>query len=220
MTHLPNNFTPALGYRFLTPAYDAAVALFTRERRWRNALIRQIAPRAKEVVADVGCGTGTLAVMLKRHAPSVSVYGFDPDPEVLDRAERKARASDAIVNFTHANMDDIAEKLRAVRPAHIVSSLVFHQVPMETKRQLLAAMAAALPVGGQLHIADYGWQRTAAMRMAFRIVQSLDGYADTQPNADGCLPVLMYEAGFSRVAETAVIPTITGSISLYRAAKP
>jgi hypothetical protein len=71
-----------------------------------------------------------------------------------------------------------------------------------------------------LHIADYGWQRTPAMRLAFRIVQSLDGFAGTQPNADGCLPVLMREAGFAGVMETSVIPTLTGSISLYRATKP
>jgi ubiquinone/menaquinone biosynthesis C-methylase UbiE len=220
MTHETASYTPALGHRVLTPAYDAAVALFTREARWRKALVRQIAPRAKQTVADVGCGTGTLAVMLKRHAPSVSVYGFDPDPEALDRAERKARAASAIVNFTHADMSDIAAKLAAVRPAHIVSSLVFHQVPLQTKRDLLAAMAAALQPGGQLHIADYGWQRTRAMRLAFRIVQNLDGFEDTQPNADGCMPVLMHQAGFANVAETSVIPTITGSISLYRAVKP
>lgn len=220
MTGLTTNFTPALGSKILTPAFDAAVALVTRERRWRNALIRQIAPRAKDVVADVGCGAGTFAVMLKRHAPSVSVFGFDPDPDVLDRAERKARAADAIVNFTHATIDDIATKLAAVKPAHIVSTLVFHKVPMDGKRRLLQAMAAALRPGGQIHIADYGWQRTAAMRFGFRIVRSLEGYVDTQPNADGCMPVLMHQAGFAHVVETAVIPTLTGSISLYRATRP
>jgi trans-aconitate methyltransferase len=218
MTHI--GFTPALGHHWLTPAYDTAIALLTRERRWRNALIRQIAPRAKEVVADVGCGTGTLAVMLKRHAPSVSVFGFDPDPEILDRAERKARASGTIVNFTHATMDDIGAKLKSVHPAHVVSSLVFHQVPLAAKRDLLAAIFGALSTGGQLHVADYGWQRTAAMRLGFRIVQSLDGSAETQPNADGCMPVLMRQAGFKHVVETSVIPTLTGSISLYRAIKP
>jgi hypothetical protein len=139
---------------------------------------------------------------------------------VLDRAERKAHAAGALVNLTRADMTDIAEKLAAARPQHVVSSLVFHQAPLETKRALLDAMAGALRSGGQLHIADYGWQRTAAMRFGFWIVQSLDGYADTQPNADGCLPVLMYEAGFKNVTETAVIPTVTGSISLYRATKP
>lgn len=220
MTKETMNYTPALGAHWLTPAYDATIALLTRERRWRRALIRQIAPRARQVVADVGCGTGTLAVMLKTHAPSVSVHGFDPDPNILDRAERKAHAAGAVVNFNHATMDDIAVKLAAVRPAHVVSSLVFHQVPVNAKQDLLAAMFAALPSGGQLHIADYGWQRTAAMRLGFRIVQSLDGYADTQPNADGCLPVMMHQAGFSHVTETSVIPTTTGSISLYRAAKP
>jgi trans-aconitate methyltransferase len=220
MTNETVNYTPALGAHWLTPAYDAAIALLTRERRWRRALIRQIAPRARQVVADVGCGTGTLAVMLKTHAPSVSVHGFDPDPNVLDRAERKAHAAGVLVTFNHATMDDIAAKLAALRPAHVVSSLVFHQVPVKGKRDLLAAMFGALPVGGQLHIADYGWQRTAAMRLGFRIVQSLDGYTDTQPNAEGCLPVMIHQAGFSQVTETAVIPTLTGSISLYRAVKP
>lgn len=213
-------YTPALGHRRLTPLYDTAIALLTRERRWRRALIRQIGPRAKEVVADVGCGTGALAVMLKAHTPSASVYGFDPDPDVLDRAERKAHAAGSIVNFTHATTEDIAGKLLNLRPAQIVSSLVFHQVPLPCKRDLLAGMYAALPPGGQLHIADYGWQRTALMRMCFRIVQTLDGYSDTQPNADGCIPILMREAGFAQVTETAVIPTFTGSISLYRAVKP
>ena len=78
-------------------------------------------------------------------------------------------------------------------------------------------MFAALPAGGELHIADYGLQRTRLMRAAFSIVQRVDGYEDTQPNADGVLPILMQEAGFARVEETRVIPTVTGSISLYRA---
>lgn len=214
-----HHFAPALGYRWLTPAYGAAIAVMTRERRWRQALIRQMAPRAKQIVADVGCGTGTLAVMLKAHAPSVSVYGFDPDPDILNRAEHKAHNAGALVNFTHATMDDIAAKLTALSPDYVVSSLVFHQVPLAGKRKLLAAMYAGLRPGGQLHIADYGWQRTALMRLGFRMVQTLDGYHDTQPNADGCIPVLMHEAGFAHIAETAVVPTVTGSISLYRATK-
>ena len=47
-------------------------------------------------------------------------------------------------------------------------------------------------------------------------VQCVDGFADTQPNADGIVPRLMREAGFAEVEETAVIPTPTGSVSLYR----
>jgi len=58
------------------------------------------------------------------------------------------------------------------------------------------------------------------MRSCFKLVQQVDGYEDTQPNADGVLPDLMREAGCVSVEETAVVPTVTGSISLYRAIRP
>lgn len=58
------------------------------------------------------------------------------------------------------------------------------------------------------------------MRALFRLVQWIDGFADTQPNADGVLPDLMREAGFIDVTESHVFATATGSISIYAARKP
>ena len=78
-------------------------------------------------------------------------------------------------------------------------------------------MRAALVPGGELHVADYGLQRTRLMRKLFRIVQAGDGFENTEPNARGVLPELMTRVGFRNVQETAVIPTPTGSVSLYRA---
>ena len=57
-------FTPALGYGFLTPVYDLAVGLLTRERRWRSDLVRLIDPQPGDRILDVGCGTGSLLVRL------------------------------------------------------------------------------------------------------------------------------------------------------------
>jgi hypothetical protein len=102
----------------------------------------------------------------------------------------------------------------------IACSLVFHQVSLTEKRAGLSSMYSALGPGGELHVADYGLQRTRLMRRLFRIVQHGDGYENTQPNADGILPSLMKEAGFAQVKETSVIPTLTGSISLYQAIRP
>lgn len=87
------------------------------------------------------------------------------------------------------------------------------------KRAILASMHEALRPDGKLVIADYGWQRTALMRTAFRVVQLADGKQDTQPNADGAIPELMSEAGFHGVGEAEVVSTITGSISVYVARK-
>src|SRR3546814_15140582 len=71
----------------LTADYDRAIRRWTREMRWRSAMIEALAPRAGEMIVDVGCGTGRFAVMLKRAAPGVNLIGVDPDVEALAREE-------------------------------------------------------------------------------------------------------------------------------------
>ena len=211
-------FTPAAGRPEWTPFYDFAIALLTRERRWRSALLRQSAPAPGDRILDVGCGTGTFAVMLKRAEPRAHVVGLDPDADVLARARAKAAKADAEVAFRQGFARDADAD--GGRFTKVVSSLVFHQVPMQEKRAGLASMWRALRPGGALHVADYGLQRTPLMRAAFRQIQQLDGFENTEPNARGVLPELMREAGFAAVEETELIATVTGSISLYRALKP
>lgn len=83
------------------------------------------------------------------------------------------------------------------------------------KRAILTSVHEVLRPGGKVVIADYGVQRSAAMRLAFRAVQLADGKPDTQPNADGVVPQLMTEVGFQDVREAEVVSTITGSLSVY-----
>ncbi len=208
-------FTPAAGRPEWTPFYDFAIALLTRERRWRSALLAQTAPQPGDRIIDVGCGTGTFAVMLKRAEPRAEIVGLDPDPDVLARARAKAAKEKAEVTFRQGFARDAGAE--AASFTKVVSSLVFHQVPLEEKRAGLVAIGRALRPGGTLHIADYGLQRTPLMRAAFRQIQKLDGFDNTEPNARGVLPELMREVGFAAVEETEVISTVTGSISLYRA---
>lgn len=214
------SYVPALGDHRLSPFYDATIALMTCERTWRRALVRQIAPEPRDVILDVGCGTGSLAVQLKQSCPSASIYGVDPDPDILTRAEEKARDAGVLIHFSQGYAQDTAAVAARIRPNKLVSSLVLHQIPLAGKRMALLSAFDALRFGGELHIADYGLQASPLMRFAFRQVQTLDGYDTTQPNADGVVPELMEDVGFAGVEETQVIPTPTGSISLYRAHKP
>jgi len=197
--------------------YDALVVVLARAWRWRRALLAQLAPREGDVIADVGCGTGTQLVKIGRAAPGLTLIGIDPDPDVLHRARRKLANARILAGLTRGYARDAADLLRDRAVNKIISSLVFHQVPLEEKVAGLAAMCAALVPGGELHVADYGLQRTPLMRKLFRVVQAGDGFANTEPNALGVLPELMEQVGFARVSETAVIATPTGSISLYRA---
>lgn len=83
-------FTPALGKAWLTPLYDFAVATLTRERVWRNLLVRQVAPGPDDRILDVGCGTGSLVILLKETEPQARVIGLDPDTGILERAQEKS----------------------------------------------------------------------------------------------------------------------------------
>jgi len=202
--------------------YDFLAAVLARARRWRPLLLRQIDPRPGERIADVGCGTGTQLALLARACKPLTLIGIDPDPPVMERATRKLARTGVPVLLLHGYARD-TERLLAGRPVDkVLSSLVFHQVPLEEKRAGLASMHAALVPGGTLHVADYGLQRTPKMRKRFRIVQKGDGFENTEPNALGVLSELMAAVGFRDVQETHVLETLTGSISIYRAvrAKP
>lgn len=208
-------YTPALGSGD-TADYDRAIRRWTRETRWRRAMIDLLAPRSGETIVDVGCGTGSFAVMLKAAAPGVNVIGVDPDPEALAIARAKADAAGVEIRLERGFARDVGTRSADA----VVSSLMFHQVPMAEKEAGLAAMHAALRGAGRLVIADYG-EQLGLMRLLFRLtVQRLDGVADTQPNADGVLPQLIRAAGFAGVREAERIHTVTGTIALIVAHRP
>lgn len=209
-------FTPALG-RLAPARFFDYVAALTRERLWRGLTVEHLAPRPGDAILDVGCGTGSLALLTARAQPQATVVGLDPDPEVLAVARGKDTQSQ--VRWLTGMGDALLDAVGAESMDAVMSSLVLHQCPIAVKRAVLASMFAVLRPGGRLVIADYGWQRTRLMRTAFRIVQLADGKTDTQPNADGVLPELISGAGFVDVREVQVVPTITGSISIYFAGK-
>ncbi|MEV5648663.1 class I SAM-dependent methyltransferase [Nocardia sp. NPDC052254] len=209
-----HTFTPALGRFAPVRFYDSVVAL-TRERLWRALAVMYVAPRPGEVILDVGCGTGSSALLVARVQPAADIIGVDPDPAVLAVARRKGDAAGAAVRWCEGMGTRLTEVSGPGTVDTVLSSLVLHQCPLEVKRAILASMHEVLRPGGRLVIADYGAQRTPAMRSAFRIVQFADGKADTQPNADGIVAELMCAGGFRDVREAEVVSTITGSVSIY-----
>ena len=168
---------------------------------------------AVEAAADQDGQLGLVA----RACPSATLIGVDPDAAIRQRARAKLAGVAPRVELLAGYARDSADLLRGRGVTKVLSSLVFHQVPLEEKRAGLAAIYQTLPSGGSLHVADYGLQRTAKMRKRFRLVQKGDGYDVTEPNARGVLPELMTDVGFDSVDETHVFETITGSISIYRA---
>jgi trans-aconitate methyltransferase len=128
-----------------------------------------VAPARGDVIADIGCGTGTQLRLLARSCPSARLIGINPDDAIRRRARAKLAGVGTPVELLAGYARDSADLLRGRGVTKVLSSLMFHQVPLAEKRSGLAAMYATLAAGGSLHVADYGLQRTPKMRSRFRM---------------------------------------------------
>lgn len=211
-------YVPALGYRWLTPYYDAVVGATTRERVFKRALIRQANVEPGQRVLDLACGTGTLSVWIKQAVADAEVVGVDGDPAILQLATLKAEQAAATVQF------DTAMSFALPYPDAsfdcIVSSLFFHHLSWPDKARTVKEIYRVLKPGGHLHVADWGRSANVAMRTLFLFVQLLDGFSNTQDNVSGKLTELFENGGFAEVAEGETFSTIFGTMALYSAVKP
>lgn len=213
------SYTPPLGFNALTPLYDRAIAALTRERVWRESLVRHLEPRLGERILDVGSGTGSLAVAVTTLEPRCDYRGIDPDGSAVSIAREKVAQARSSAHFEVGLLDP--RPANAAPVDKVVCSLVLHQVSLDEKRRLLSTIFGWLKPGGELLVADYGAQPTLRLRLAFRLtVQMLDGKTDTQPNADGLLPLLIGDAGFQDVSTLEAVDTATGRIEIITGIKP
>jgi ubiquinone/menaquinone biosynthesis C-methylase UbiE len=210
-----SDFTPAAGRFLPTSTYDRLLALLTREAIWRAKLLETLAPQPGERILDVGSGTGSFAILVKQREPLSVVVGLDPDPEARRLASAKAQAAGVEVEWLAGFARDAANLGQFDK---VVSSLVFHQVPVAEKRAGLEAMFKAVKPCGRVLIADYAAQRSWLMRQAFKIVQSADGRTNTQPNADGFLEQELAHICGAPLPAAWALDTPTGTISIFTAA--
>ncbi len=208
-------YTPALRFHALTGWFDALMARTVKEARFRQLLLDQLDAEPGHRVLDLGCGTGTLAILLKRRAPEVEVIALDADSKALRIARRKADAAGVKIEFCEALAWEA--RLPAGSFDRVVSSLVFHHLRFDDKRRALLTARDWLRPGGELHVADWGRAQNALMRIAFLGVQLLDGFETTAENVRVGLVPALRSAGFEAVRETHREMTIFGTLSLYRA---
>ena len=137
--------------------YDLLAWLLThgRERELRERFIDLARLADGNVVLDVGCGTGTLAIAAAGHvAPTGSVCGIDASPPMIARARRKATRADVHVDFRVG----VAEKLPFPdgRFDVVLSTLMLHHLPRKTRQQCAREIKRVLKIGGRVLTVDFG----------------------------------------------------------------
>jgi len=211
------SYVPELGFKFLTPLYDPVVAVTTREQTFKNHLVDQANIRPEHSVLDLGCGTGTLAILLKQTQFRARIVGLDADEEVLAKARRKALDAGADVEFDQGFSDRLPYPDQSFD--RVVSSLFLHHLTPTQKRVTLREVVRVLRPGGEVHIADWGRARGPLMRALFLGIQLLDGFENTREHVEGRLPELLSSARLTRISTREEFSTLYGTLSLYSATR-
>lgn len=217
MERSQGQFVPALGADWLTPLYDT-VAFLTGERFFKRRLVSVARIEAGQSVLDLGCGTGTLTLMIKQACPQARVVGLDLDAKILAIARRKLARAGVDVELERGSAT--APPLPPASFDRVLATLMLHHLTTPQKRDTLAAARRLLRPGGELHIADWGRPHNLLMRVAALSFRLLDGNETTAANLAGRLPALVSEAGFVGVAETERWMTPFGTLAFIRAEVP
>jgi len=210
-------YIPALGYDVLTPLYDVVVRLTVREKKFKKALTEQANFADGQRVLDLACGTGTLAVLVKKTHPKVQVTAIDGDAKILAIAKRKASKKGVDVQFDEGLSFALPYANESFE--RVVSSLFFHHLTHDDKLKTLREVLRVLKPNGELHIADWGLPSNFLMKIASRGIELLDGAETTADNFKGLLPSLASEAGFREIEETQYFNSLFGTVRLIKAGK-
>jgi len=213
------SFKPALRFDALTGLFDPVVAATTREGTFKRQVLHHAALDHGEQALDLGCGTGTLALMAQAREPGATVVGLDADPAILERARAKAAAANAPVSFDEAFSTQLPYETE--RFDVVFSTLFFHHLTDADKRTTATEILRVLRPGGRLVVADLGRPHDPFMRLvAAATVQLLDGRETTSLNVGGGLPVLFSGAGFGNVNVTDRLRTPVGTIEIVVGRRP
>jgi ubiquinone/menaquinone biosynthesis C-methylase UbiE len=136
--------------------YDLLVWLLThgRPRAFRRTLaaLARLAPG--ESVLDIGCGTGSLAIEVKRQVgPTGTVIGIDASPEMIARAHSKAVRARVDVTFHHA----VAEALPFpdVQFDVVLSTLMLHHLSRPLRQRCAQEIRRVLRADGRALVVDF-----------------------------------------------------------------
>jgi ubiquinone/menaquinone biosynthesis C-methylase UbiE len=212
--HSSERYIPALRYRFLTPFYDILLKRFMREDIFKKRLIDQAELSSGMRLLDLGCGTGTLTILVKQMHPQVEVTALDGDPQVLAIARKKVDQAGLNLSL------DLGMAFELPYPDNnfdrVISSMVMHHLTGENKSRTLAEIRRVLKPAGEFHMVDFGVPDNVYARMTSTIMRRFE---DVNDNIQGRLINYIRSAGFLQVELVGHSDTFFGTLSFYKAVK-
>lgn len=211
MDEAERSYLPAMGKHWLLPLYDPFLWLFGADGPKRQ-LIEQATIRPGFRVLDVGCGTGSLAVLIKKSHPEAAIVGLDPDPAALAMANRKAKRARLRIEFDRGFSDHMPYLDSSFD--RVFSSFMIHHLKPDERAATLVEIRRVLKTGGSVHLLDFAPHESTphgAGSHRFHLAPH------AEEHFEGQMTSLMSEAGFVEASEVARGKIIFGEIAYYSA---
>lgn len=203
-------YIPAAGSDWLLPLYDPMTKLFGLEMA-RRVLLDQAALRPLNRVLEIGCGTGSLSILIKRHHPDVEVVGLDPDPKGLARAKRKAERAGVSIQFDQGFSDSPPYDEGTFD--YVFSSMMFHHLEFDEKEKTLREVRRVLKPGALFAMLDFKKPESTVGRLLAGLFHSNQVLKD---HSEHKILTLMTEAGLANVRTVGRDTLLLGSVAYYQ----
>jgi ubiquinone/menaquinone biosynthesis C-methylase UbiE len=127
-------------------------ALPPNESWVRQSLIDAIAVVNPRRIVDLGCGTGSMALLLQEKYPDADIVGVDLSPYMLVVAEHRSEAADVPIVWRHAPAEQTGLPENSFDLVTI--GLLFHETPPAVSQAILRESYRLLRTGGEVLILD------------------------------------------------------------------
>jgi len=180
-------YLPGMGFDWLLPLYDPFTRLLGIQAAHQR-LAEQAELESARRVLEIGCGTGNLALLVKRGRPQLSLE--------LDRGFADE------LPYPDASFD------------RVLSAFMFHHLDADVRLATLHEVVRVLQPGGSFHLLDFGGNPDDLHGLIARLFRHSQVMRD---NWGDRIQTLMREAGLGDPAEIAHLTRRIGRFTYYRA---
>lgn len=209
-----STYIPALNKRWLTPLYDPILKWGMKEEKFKRYLAENAGLNPGQQVLDLGCGTGTLTILLKQLQPGSEITGLDGDPLILEIARQKAEADGVDILWQEGMAFDLPYPDASFD--RVISCLMIHHLSAVNKVKAFREVNRVLKPRGEFHILDFGSPHDPFMRLVSFFIARME---EAEDNIRGRIPFMLQKAGFERVNTRSRFKTIFGELTYIQVAK-
>jgi ubiquinone/menaquinone biosynthesis C-methylase UbiE len=207
-----NSIMRPLGPSWFTGAYDPLTARWPAGNKMRATVIDALDPAPGQRLLELGCGSGRLAIEIKRRCPDVAISAVDGNRDILAIARDRAKKAGLEIDFT---VGDITRCPLEGPYDSAYSTLVLHHLTLDAKQQVFRRVRDLVAPSGSLVIADFSRHRGSGQAIVSRLSALGDSLGAKRPHFDGRFETALREC-FSDVRSLAQIPSVFGTIEVWR----